>query len=246
MIDGVARQTDQNRAFARQLAAESLASGDNVGWFERLYAAAENGTATVPWADFAPNPNMVTALADLSGLPYAAGLPELHSPPRRERALVVGCGYGDDAEYVASLGFETVAFDVAPSAITGALRNHPQSTVEYVTADLLAPPEGWVGAFDLVVEVYTIQVLTGEARRRAIEQLARLVAPGGRLLVIARARDESDPPGQMPWPLTRADIESFQLYGLPPVSIVDFMDPQEPDVRRWKAWYAKALGQQEG
>jgi SAM-dependent methyltransferase len=149
---------------------------------------------------------------------------------------------------VASLGFDTVAFDVAPSAITGALRNHPRSTVEYLTADLLTPPDGWVGEFDLVVEVYTIQVLTGGARRRAIEHLARLVAPGGRLLVIARARDESDPPGQMPWPLTRADIESFQVYGLSPVSIVDFLDPQEPDVRRWKAWWTKDIkesGQQE-
>jgi SAM-dependent methyltransferase len=249
MIGDVARQTDQNRAFARQLAADSIASGDNVGWFEKLYAAAETGAATVPWADFTPNPNLVTALADLSGLPYPAGLPDLHMAPARERALVVGCGYGDDAEYVASLGFDTVAFDVAPSAITGALRNHPQSTVEYVTADLLAPPDSWVDRFDLVVEVYTIQVLTGDARRRAIEQLSRLVAPGGRLLVIARARDESDPPGQMPWPLTRADIEAFQVYGLSPVSIVDFMDPQEPEVRRWKAWYAKdakVSGQQEG
>jgi len=246
MIGGVARQTDQNRAFARQLAADSIASGDNVGWFEKLYAAAEDGSATVPWADFTPNPNLVTALADLSGLPYPAGLPDLHLAPARERALVVGCGYGDDAEYVASLGFETVAFDVAPSAITGALRYHPQSTVEYVTADLLNPPDGWVDRFDLVVEVYTLQVLTGDARRRAIEQLSRLVAPGGRLLVIARARDESDPPGQMPWPLTRADIEAFQVYGLRPVSIVDFMDPQEPEVRRWKAWYTKVSGQQEG
>src|SRR5262249_42607400 len=184
MIGGVARQTDQNRAFARELAAESLANGDNVGWFEKLYAAAESGSATVPWADFTPNPNLVAALADLSGLPYPAGVPDLHMAPPRERALVVGCGYGDDAEYVAWLGFDTVAFDVAPSAITGALHYHPQSTVEYVTADLLAPPDGWVDAFDLVVEVYTIQVLTGDARRRAIQQLSRLVAPGGRLLVI--------------------------------------------------------------
>jgi SAM-dependent methyltransferase len=239
MIEGVARQTDQNRAFARRLAADSIARGDDVGWFEQLYAAAESGTATVPWADLAPNPNMVAALADLSGLPYPAGLPELHMQPRRERAVVVGCGLGDDAEYVASLGFETVAFDVAPTAITGALKRFPQSTVEYETADLLKPPDGWIGRFDLVVEVYTLQVLTGAARRRAIEQVARLVAPGGRLLVIARARGESDPPGQMPWPLTRAEIESFSSYGLSKLSIVEFPDVEEPDVRRWKGWFSK-------
>jgi SAM-dependent methyltransferase len=239
MIKGVNRPTDQNRAFARRLAADSIARGDDVGWFEQLYAAAEAGTAAVPWADLAPNPNMVAALADLSGLPYPAGLPELHMQPRRERAVVVGCGLGDDAEYVASLGFETVAFDVAPTAITGAVKRFPQSTVEYETADLLNPPEGWIGRFDLVVEVYTLQVLTGAARRRAFQQVARLLAPGGRLLVIARARDESDPPGQMPWPLTRTEIESFSSYGLSTLSIVEFPDVEEPDVRRWKGWFSK-------
>ena len=42
------RQTDANRAFARQLAADSLAKGDSTSWFEALYAAAEEGAAIVP------------------------------------------------------------------------------------------------------------------------------------------------------------------------------------------------------
>ena len=46
--------TDAARRFARQLAADSIARGDATGWFERLYAAADKGMTTVPWADFAP------------------------------------------------------------------------------------------------------------------------------------------------------------------------------------------------
>src|SRR4051812_14441882 len=91
---GMAQQSDANRAYSRRLAAESIAAGDPTGWFERLYAAAERGQATVPWADLAPNPNMVAALADISGLPdqpVLSGLPGM-TPVRRERALVVGCG----------------------------------------------------------------------------------------------------------------------------------------------------------
>jgi 2-polyprenyl-3-methyl-5-hydroxy-6-metoxy-1,4-benzoquinol methylase len=132
--------TDPARQYARQLAADSLARGDATGWFETLYEAAERGTTTVPWADFAPYPRLVSALVGCSG---------------SGRALVVGCGLGDDAEHVASLGFTTVAFDVAPSAIAAARRRFPNSTVEYVTADLLAPPASWARAFDLVVEVFT-------------------------------------------------------------------------------------------
>ncbi len=56
------------------------------------------------------------------------------------RALVVGCGLGDDAEYIAGLGFGTVAFDISASAIRAARRRYPGSNLRYVVADLLDPP----------------------------------------------------------------------------------------------------------
>jgi SAM-dependent methyltransferase len=214
---------DPNRAFARRLAAESIAGGDSTGWFETLYAAAARGTVTVPWADLTPNPVLVTALAGHTGGGHA---------------LVIGCGLGDDAEHLASLGYITVAFDVSPTAIDGARRRFPRSTVQYLTADLLSPPQPWTGAFDLVVEAFTLQVLTGAARHAAFARTARLVAPGGRLLIIARAREEHEPPGAMPWPLTRDEIESFRGYGLREDSIVELLDDNvHSQVRRWRAWF---------
>ena len=152
---------EAGRRYARQLAAESIARGDPTGWFEPLYAAAEQGATTVPWADLAPYPGLVSALAGVPG---------------RRRALVVGCGLGDDAEHVASLGFTTVAFDVSPTAIASARRRFTRSAVEYVTADLLSPPGIWARAFDLVVDVFTLQVphRRGAARRR------RATRPDGR------------------------------------------------------------------
>ena len=217
------RRLDASRAFARQLAADSLAHGDGTGWFETLYAAAERGEATVPWADHAPNPRLVSALAGAAG---------------RGRAIVSGCGLGDDAEHVASLGYATVAFDVSPTAVAAARRRFPRSAVEYMTADLLSPPPSWAGAFDLVVEVFTVQVLTGAARRTAFARTAQLVAPGGRLLVIAGARGDHDDPGQMPWPLTRAEIGSFRAHGLTENSVSDFVDEEsQGPVRRWRAWF---------
>lgn len=220
------QRLDASRAFARRLAADSIASGNDTGWFEALYAAADQGTATVPWADLAPNQGLVSALAGACG---------------GGRAIVTGCGLGDDAEHVASLGFATVAFDVSPTAVDAARRRFPCSTVEYVTADLLSPPRSWAGAFDLVVEVFTVQVLTGAARRTAFARIAQLVAPGGRLLVIAGARDEQDDPGTMPWPLTRAEIESFREYGLSGQSIADVLYKEENWglVRRWLAWFTR-------
>ena len=79
----------------------------------------------------------------------------------------------------------------------------------YLAADLLDLPAAWAGGFDLVVEAYTIQPLYGPVRERALAALSGPVAPGGSLLVIARATDEDEPvrdPAMMPWPLTRAEL----------------------------------------
>lgn len=208
------------RAHARTLAAQSVAAGQPTAWFERLYADAARGDATVPWADLAANPLLVSWVARRG---FAGP----------GRAAVVGCGYGDDAEFLAALGFQVTAFDVAPTAVAAAVARFPDSPVEYVTADLLRPPSAWAGAFDLVVEIYTIQVLRDAARRTAIENCTALVAPGGTMVAIARARDEGDDPGSMPWPLTRAEIGVLAGAGLREVAVEAVDDDEVPPVRRW-------------
>lgn len=223
-----AQVTETDRRYARTLAAQSIARGDDTGWFERLYAAAHLGLTNIPWADLAPYPRLVAELGSRTG---------------PGKALVVGCGLGDDAEHIASLGFTTVAFDVSATAIATARSRFPESAVDYQTANLLAPPTHWYGAFELIVEVFTIQVLTGPSRGMALAQLAHLLAPNGQLLVIARAREEHDPPGAMPWPLTRAELESFRDHGLVPTSIVDYFDDgADGPVRRWTAWFTRCPG----
>ncbi|MDP9353879.1 MAG: hypothetical protein M3R02_01090 [Chloroflexota bacterium] len=89
--------TERARDRARALAAESLIRNDPLGWFQPLYAGADGDRAAIPWADLAPNPHLVDWFARTG---------------RRgngERALVVGCGLGDDAEELASQGFDVDA-----------------------------------------------------------------------------------------------------------------------------------------
>lgn len=216
--------TDRTRA--RALAKESIERGDAVGWFERLYAEAERGDAVVPWADLAPNPHVVAWLE--------------RERPAPGRALDVGCGLGDTAEDLARRGFDVVAFDVAPSAVAQARARFPHSRVDYRAADLLALPRDFEGAFDLVVECYTLQVLPPEARARAVAALRRTLRPGGTLLVVARGREPAEPPGQMPWPLTRAEVEAIAAPHIERVGLEDFLDAEEPPVRRLRAWFRRA------
>jgi SAM-dependent methyltransferase len=209
---------------SKDLATESLAAGDPTGWFEHLYAAAEEGEAVVPWDRGAPRLLLVQ---------WSQGR-GLEGEGRR--ALVVGCGFGDDAEYIAGLGFDTVAFDIAPSAVRAAQRRFPDSEVRFLVADLLDPPVTWRGAFDLVVESHTVQSLPDPPRRQAIAQVAHMVGPGGTLIVIAAARDEGDGPVHgPPWPLTRDEIDAFATDDLQAVWIEALLDPADPDVHRWRA-----------
>lgn len=217
-----------HRPRARELAHASIAQGDPTGWFERLYAEAREGTTGVPWDDRAPNPMMVRWLDALRA--------ELTGP----RALDVGCGLGDNAEELARRGFDVTAFDVAPTAVDGARERFPTSVVRYEVADLLAPPGRYLGAFDLVTETYTLQALPADARAVAMASLRSLVAPGGTLLVIARAREASEAANGPPWPLTADELAPLGEGPLVRVSFDDVRDGEDPPVRRWVARYRRA------
>jgi SAM-dependent methyltransferase len=145
-------------------------------------------------------------------------------------------GLGADADYIFGLGFDTIAFDVSDTAVRLARERFPGSGVHYLAADPLDPPQEWLRAVDLVVEVITVQALPDPPRRQAIVNVGRLVAPGGTLTVIAAVHDERDAPAQgPPWPLTRPEIEAFATDGLTPVRIENVAAAAQPSQRRWHA-----------
>lgn len=194
-----------------------LAAQNPMGWFEDLYVEAEEGTAVVPWD--ITNPHLLLAEwgRDLAG--------------GGRQALVVGCGYGRDSEFIAARGWATTAFDIAPTAITTIRRRFPDSHVDYQAADLFTPPADWHRSFDLVVESLTVQALPIALHERAVAAVTDFVAPGGTLLVISGARDEVVPEGP-PWPLTEDEVRSFARDGLRAVSV-------ERLEGRWRAEFVR-------
>ncbi|MGA2959472.1 MAG: class I SAM-dependent methyltransferase [Thermodesulfobacteriota bacterium] len=215
------------RKIARKLAKEYIDRGDPTGWFEALYSQAAGDSSIIPWADLKVNPGLEEWIT--------------RSRIRGEgmKALKVGCGLGDDAERLAKLGFEVTAFDIAPSAVEWCKKRFPGSRVSYLVRDLFHAPQEWKGAFDFVLESYTLQVLTENLRRPAIECISRFVAPGGTLLVIARGREITDPPGEMPWPLIRDELKGFEAQGLKEVLLERYFDKEDPPVLRFRAEYTR-------
>ena len=221
----------------RAAALASASTGDPTGWFDGVYAGASGDAAAVPWAAGRPNPH------------YAEWAEKYLPAGHGKSALVVGCGLGDDAEDLASRGYDTTAFDVSPEAVAWCRRRFPASAVRYRAADLFDHPAAWHRAFDFVLEVFTVQSLPTSLRGRAVRHVADCVRPGGTALVIARARDADDAePSGPPWPLCRAEVRSFEKHGLCAGSFDDLppLSPGSDDglagSRHWRASFTRPLG----
>jgi hypothetical protein len=218
--------SEKHRATAREIAQKHLESGDPLGWFEDLYGQAGENASIIPWVDFKPNPNLIEWL-DQTGTTGPG------------RALNIGSGLGDDAEELSRRGFETTAFDISESAIAWSRRRFPQSSVSYIVADLFSAPIEWEAQFDFVLESYTLQVLPPNLRADAVGCIVSCIKPDGTLLVIARGREPNESQGKMPWPLTKDELLRFEDLGLKKLSFEDYMDSEDPPVRRFKVTYRR-------
>jgi len=217
--------SDAHEAMVR-LAAEYDERGDPTGWFEEFYARAGGDIARVYWADREASPVLLSWL-------------DRNAAGSGARAVAVGCGLGDDAQAMAAHGYRVTGFDIAPSAIAMCRARYPDSEVEYRVADLLEPPEGWRGGFDLVYECNTIQILRGELRRAALDAIAGLAAPGGTVLVSCRSCERGSQGDVLPIPLDRDEIDGFLRAGLVEQEFLAYDDDQDPPVPHFFAVYRR-------
>lgn len=193
------------------LVAEQLEAGFPSGWFEPAYQAAVGHGARLPWQEGTAHP----WLADWLDAP-------VHAPPG-PRALVVGCGVGDDVAPLVANGYDVTALDIAPTAIAWARwrathrGDGSDGTVAWRTGDLLKLDTQMVGAFDLVVEIHTVPWLPGVVRDAAMAAVGAAVAPGGVALVITElATSEADRSrlAGPPWPQAPSELAAYRAGGL--------------------------------
>ncbi|MHA1523663.1 MAG: class I SAM-dependent methyltransferase [Alphaproteobacteria bacterium] len=197
--------------------------GDRNILFNEVYRLAQGDAAAVPWAELAPRELLVEWA---NTVPHHTG-----------DAIDIGCGLGDNAQFLREIGYQVSAFDISPVAITWAQRRFPEKMIDFRQADLFDLPVEWLGAFDLVHETYTVQAMVGDQRARALRAIAGLVAPGGRLLVITRGRDDDADPDGPPWPISRAELKMLEELGL---FIEKFDDLTHRDIRHFRITYCRS------
>ncbi|HZC61313.1 MAG TPA: class I SAM-dependent methyltransferase [Streptosporangiaceae bacterium] len=196
--------------------------------FEEIYVQAGQDFSVIPWAALAPNPALVAWL-------------DQRPPPSCDRALIIGCGLGDDAEEAARRGYRVTAFDLSPMAIRHCHERFPRSAVDYHVADLFHLPARWNEAFSLVVEIRTLQSLPLPQRAAAAAAIAATVRPGGQVFVRCLARDDGEPPVSRPWPVSRGELRGFIKAGLREAEFAD-QPAAEAHGRFFTAVYARPGG----
>ncbi len=106
------------------------------------------------------------------------------------RAVVLGCGTGTNAIYLAQQGFDVTGIDIAPTALTRAKEKADRAGVKvrWVLADVTAPPT--LIPFDLV---YDRGCYHGVRRQNAdgyVASLRQLTHPGAKVLILAGNANE--------------------------------------------------------
>lgn len=180
---------------------------EEKNFFESMYENADHDNlSAIPWATLAPNVYLEQYLS-------------LGGPVSGKKALVIGCGLGDDALILEKYGYDVEAFDISPSAIALAKKRHPESHVDFHVGDIYDMPGSSVGKYDFVYEGLTIQSLPPADRKKLVGIIASLVSEHGELLVYANTQNDTDNYGGPPWPLYDDEFILFEKEGLKQISV---------------------------
>ena len=215
------------RERTREIQTEFAEKGDATGWFDALYKEAAGDNEKIPWADLEPN-RFFRVWAEKTFL-----------QGNNRKALVVGCGLGDDARYMHDLGFRVTAFDISRTAIEWARKLHSDTDINFVVADLFDTPKEWFAAFEFVLEVYTIQPLPLEMRPKVIDAIANFVEFQGVLVVVTRGREDDEVPPELPWALSKNDLSRFDENNFKQIHFEEMPGDEEPPIRRFVVEYQK-------
>lgn len=173
----------------------------------------------------------------VENLPWNAGGPDTDLVQRVSsgkipvgHALDVGTGPGHDAVYLISQGFQVVAIDISPTAVTRARENASSAGLFgfFQQGDIRNIPieDGYV---DFINDRGCFHVLADADRPKAASELARVLRKKG--LFLLKVFSDKEPWAEGPHRFTRKELEALFL---PKFRILEFWEgefkgPATPD-----------------
>ncbi len=109
------------------------------------------------------------------------------------KTIDFGCGAGNYAIYLASVGFDVTGIDISPSAIRTAKENAKKKRVKcnFLVADVLGDLDEVKQTFDFAYDWELLHHTYPEKRKKYVENVYRILNPGGNHLSVCFS--EKDP-----------------------------------------------------
>lgn len=193
-------------------------------WFEELYKENFQNHENIPWAEMQPNEYLLEYIQN--NLPNG-------------KALVVGCGLGDDAIAISEAGFDVTAIDISESAIQWCIDRFDGFGVDFRVQDIFELPDEMLASYDFVFESRTIQSLPLIFRDKVITAISSLLSPNGKLLVIANGKLAGEKYDGPPWPLEKNEVRLFTMKDMNELEFSIFEETSEVSSLRFRALYQK-------
>ena len=136
-----------------------------------------------------------------------------HRLPGVRRALDIGCGDGWETAALLELGVDVTGIDISAEALARCRRHSPRA--RHLLADVRAMPMLRDGEFDLAVAQLSLHYFDREDTRRALCEIARVLAPEGKLIGCVNAEDDwhyGAPDDASSWALTPVDGVAKQFF----------------------------------
>lgn len=130
------------------------------------------------------------------------------------RILVLGCGYGHDADFFASKGHIVTAVDYSAEAIEVAQKRYgTRDNLKFVKADALHLPEKFMNSFDMVFEHTFFCAIDPQKRNDVLKVWKNCLVPGGHLFGIffTHYQTHQPPYGGTEWEYRERLKKDFQF-----------------------------------
>jgi len=144
---------------------------------EKIYS--ETPPADIPWNIEAP-PKVLVELVESAQVQPC-------------KTIDMGCGAGNYAIYLASVGFDVTGVDISPSAIALAQANAKKQgvTCRFMAADVLSGLTEITETFEFAYDWSLLHHVFPEDRRQYVETVHRLLVPSGKYLSVCFSEKEA-------------------------------------------------------